>query len=126
MPLSIDPLRRYRHDTARKYSETGGLAEFSTRFEEHLHAKTNSKQRCSAARDFLDHRYEAPASEFFHRIGKGTHARQYDPLGLKDALCIRAKEHLRADMLQPALDAQQIAHAVINDDDFRVAHTVSR
>ena len=67
--------RRHGDDPARQDTESGVLAEFLTRLEQHLHADANAEHRPARARELEDGVVEAARAHFVDAVLERAHAR---------------------------------------------------
>ena len=85
-------------------------------FKEQLHSQADAQQGL-LRRLLPDDRHQTGGRELVHGIAKGTHPRQDEPVGLADGLCIGGHNGLQPQMRQAGAQAEQVAHAVIDDRD---------
>jgi hypothetical protein len=85
---------------------------------QHLHAQADAQQWSARPGVGLDGFNQATLAQAAHAIGKGTHARQHQPVGLTDDLRVGTEDDfLGATDFQCALHAVEIADTVVDDDD---------
>ena len=109
-------VRLQRADLAFDKAQALMLAVLIAFFKEQLHSQADAQQGL-LRRLLPDDRHQAGGRELVHGIAKGTHPRQDEPVSLADGLCIGGHNGLQPQMRQAGAQAEQVAHAVIDDRD---------
>ena len=90
------------------------LAVLVALFKQQLHPEADAEEGL-LRRFFLDDRYKAGGLKFCHRVPEGAHARQDEPVSGADVGGVRADLRFQPQMGQTRFQAEQVAHAVVDD-----------
>ena len=105
-----------RADFALHKAEAFVLTVLVALFKQQLHAKADAQQRLPFGFFFND-RYKARRLQLGHGIGKSAHARQDEPVGFADGVRVGGDDRFQPQLLQAGLQAEQVAHAIIDNCD---------
>ena len=64
-----------------------------------------------------DDRHKAGGHQLVHGVAKGTHAGQDEPVGFADGIGVGSDHRVLPQLCKAGFQAEQVAHAVINDRD---------
>ena len=105
-----------RADLALHKAEAFVLTVLVALFKQQLHPEADAQQRLLFG-FFFDDRYKSRRLQLGHGVGKSAHARQDEPIRFADGVRVRSHNGFQPQLLQAGPQAEQVAHAIIDNCD---------
>lgn len=121
IPPAVGHCLGKRNDISREPAQAPGLPELSAALKKHLESQTNPKKRLSRPDGVEDGSVQTRFPEIPHAVSEGPDARKDDGIRQGHLFRTRHNPSIFTDRPKSVLDAPEIAHSVIDDDDFHSA-----
>ena len=118
-------LRQTSH-RSRDQVEPRVVAEFLAPAQQDLAADAYPQHRRTRGRSSLQRRGQTAFAESLHRVAEGAHARQDDSIRLRDTFGRLGDFELRIEMAESLSDAEEVAPAVVDNDDHASTYRRTR